>query len=84
MIRARLLATRLETDVTVELLNGQKWKGALTDIAEKSFLLLAEPDKETRKRLKLSSGMKLKKNLAIYLHRPYLTNGGCGCRTCQI
>jgi hypothetical protein len=64
-IRARILATRLETEVAVELRNGQKWKGTLTDITENSFLVLAEPDKETQKRLRLSSGMKIKKNFAF-------------------
>jgi small nuclear ribonucleoprotein (snRNP)-like protein len=62
-IRARVLATRLETEVAVELRNGQKWSGTLSDVSENHFLLLAEPDKETRKRLRLGSGMKLKKNL---------------------
>jgi hypothetical protein len=64
-IRARLLATRLETELTVELRNGEKWKGSLAEIHETSFLVLAEPDKETRKRLRLGSGMKLKKTLAF-------------------
>lgn len=60
-IRARLLWTPLETELEVELENGQEWNGSLVDLDESTVLLLCEPDKETRKRLGLRSGMKLKK-----------------------
>jgi hypothetical protein len=62
-IRARLLATPLETKLTLELGNGQEWKGTLIELMEAGAQIVAEPDKRTRKRLGLGSGMKLKKVL---------------------
>jgi hypothetical protein len=60
-IRVRLLWTPLETILKVDLENGQQWKGTLLDASDSTVLLLCEPDKETRKRLRLGSGVKLKK-----------------------
>lgn len=64
-LRARLLATPLETDLTVGLRNGQTWKGTFTDITDSTFRLLAEPDKETRKRMRVDAGVKLKKTFSL-------------------
>src|SRR5262245_21906564 len=65
MIRPRLLATRMYAEVSVALRNGQKWHGDLIGIGEKGVLLLAEPDKETRKSLELGSDKRLKKALSF-------------------
>lgn len=64
-IRARLLATPLESDVTVGLRTGQTWKGKLTELNQNGLRILAEPDPETRKRLRVDSGTKLKKTFSF-------------------
>ena len=60
-IRARLLATPLESEVTVGLRIGQTWKGTLTELNENNLRVHAEPDPEARKRLRVDSGTKLNK-----------------------
>lgn len=60
-IRARLLATPLESDVTVGLRVGQTWKGTLTELKQDGLRVHAEPDPETRKRLRVDSKTKLNK-----------------------
>jgi hypothetical protein len=60
-IRARLLATPLESDVAIGLRIGQTWKGTLTELKENGLRVHAAPDPETRKRLRVDSGTKLNK-----------------------
>src|SRR5262245_10897233 len=60
-IRARLLATPLESEVVVGLRIGQTWKGKLTELNQNTLRVHAEPDPETRKRLRVDSKTKLNK-----------------------
>jgi hypothetical protein len=64
-IRARFLATPLESDVTVGLRTGQTWKGTLTELNATGLRVLAVPDPQTQKRLRVDSKTKLKKNFSF-------------------
>jgi hypothetical protein len=62
-LRARLLATRIGTELTVTLDSGDLVQGELADVADESFGIWVKPDEAARRRLHLTSG-RLKKRIA--------------------